>query len=92
MLPTFTAPYSQNNFFYPAPGGRPVSGKKRPGTASRKANMQFGMPKRSGAAPKNPSALDLDVSKMRPRIINQERERLYDDAMKQKTTYTLHGI
>lgn len=26
------------------------------------------------------------MSRMRPRIINQERERLYDDAMKQKIT------
>lgn len=30
--------------------------------------------------------MELDVSRMRPRIINQERERLYDDAMKQKIT------
>lgn len=35
---------------------------------------------------KNPSTLDLEVSRMRPRIIHQERERLYDDAMKQKIT------
>ena len=68
MLPTFIAPYSQNNFFYPAPG-RPVSGKKRPGTASRKNNVGFAV-KKSVGGPKNPSTLDLDVSKMRPRIIH----------------------
>ena len=28
--------------------------------------------------------MDLDVQKLRPRKINQERERLYDDVMKQK--------
>jgi hypothetical protein len=33
---------------------------------------------------KNPSALDLEVQKLRPKVINQERERLYDDALKQK--------
>ena len=44
--------------------------------------MQFGNKKVFGS--KNPSTLDLEVSRMRPRIINQERERLYDDAMKHK--------
>jgi len=28
------------------------------------------------------SHIDLEVSKLRPRIIHQERERLYDDVMK----------
>lgn len=45
--------------------------------------LQFGQHKKSFVS-KNPSAIDLEVSKLRPRIINQERERLYDDAMRQK--------
>lgn len=28
--------------------------------------------------------MDLEVSRMRPRNIKQERERLYDDAMREK--------
>lgn len=32
------------------------------------------------------SHLDLEVSKLRPRVIHQERERLYDDVMKQRMT------
>ena len=43
--------------------------------------MQFGNVKKSFGS-KNPSTLDLEVSRMRPRIIHQEREKLYDDAMK----------
>lgn len=35
---------------------------------------------------KNPSTIDLEISRMRPRIVTQERERLYDDALKQKMT------
>ena len=30
------------------------------------------------------SQIDLEVNKLRPRVIHQERERLYDDVMKQK--------
>ena len=68
--------------------------KKRPTTASRRNQnvIQFGAPnggsqmKKGQFGSKNPSTLELDVSRMRPRIINQERERLYDDAMKQKIT------
>ena len=44
--------------------------------------MQFGFSKKLGY--KNPSTLDLDVSRMRPRVIRQERERLYDDALREK--------
>lgn len=34
--------------------------------------------------------MDLEVSKLRPRIVHQERERLYDDVMRQRmTTNTL---
>ena len=32
------------------------------------------------------SQIDLEVNKLRPRIIHQERERLYDDVMKQRMT------
>jgi hypothetical protein len=67
-----------------------VGTKRRPTTANRN-NLKFGGA--SGApnagaggkrlfGSKNPSTLDLEVSRMRPRVINQERERLYDDAMK----------
>lgn len=57
--------------------------KKRPITANRvRNNMQFGFSKKLGY--KNPSTLDLDVSRMRPRVIRQERERLYDDALREK--------
>ncbi len=59
--------------------------KKRPTTASRGNNIQFGNAKKTFGS-KNPSTLDLEVSRMRPKIIHQERERLYDDAMKQKIT------
>ena len=30
------------------------------------------------------SQIELEVSKLRPRVIHQERERLYDDVMKQR--------
>ena len=32
------------------------------------------------------SQIDLEVHKLRPRVIHQERERLYDDVMKQRMT------
>lgn len=67
MPPTFIAPYSQNNFFYPAPG-RPMSGKKRPMTGQRK-NLGI-IPTKKSLQPKNPNTLDLEVSRMRPRIIH----------------------
>lgn len=59
--------------------------KKRPPTANRRMNIPVGGAKKTFGS-KNPSTIDLEVSRMRPRIINQERERLYDDAMKQKMT------
>lgn len=30
--------------------------------------------------------MDIEVSKLRPRVVQQERERLYDDVMKQRIT------
>ena len=32
------------------------------------------------------SQIDLEISKLRPRVIHQERERLYEDVMKQRMT------
>jgi hypothetical protein len=60
--------------------------KKRPTTANRiRNNVGFGVVSKKAAYPsKNPSTLDLEVSRMRPRNIKQERERLYDDALRQK--------
>jgi hypothetical protein len=44
--------------------------KKRPTTASRRNNIQFGVNKKSFFGSKNPSTIDLEVSRLRPRIIN----------------------
>ena len=44
-------------------------GKKRPTTANRRNNMQFGIIKKSFGS-KNPSTLDLEVSRLRPRIVH----------------------
>lgn len=38
---------------------------------------------------KNPSTMDLEVLKMRPKNIRQERERLYDDVLRNKMTSNL---
>ena len=80
--------------------GKPT--KRRPGTAGRKAQLNFGkklgLPQAAvpgthqimlGQVPstaKANSQLDLEVYKLRPRVIHQERERLYDDVMKQRMT------
>ena len=82
-------------------------GKRRPGTAGRKAQLNFG--KKGGLAlqmaqpmsmllgqgpntAKASSQIELEVTKLRPRVIHQERERLYDDVMKQRmTTNNLNG-
>ena len=82
--------------FYPQPlimqGAK--SQKRRPGTAGRKAQLNFGkklglqssQPPAMPISTKASSHIDLEVSKLRPRIIHQERERLYDDVMKQRMT------
>lgn len=85
------APFPQGNFFYPPSGQQQInigSGiRKRPTTANRSNNNKFGeVGGKKVFSSKNPSSLDLEVSRMRPRHINQEREKLYDDAMKQKIT------
>jgi hypothetical protein len=61
-----------------------MGAKKRPITASRRNQGQFGIKKSFGA--KNPSTLELEQNRMRPRIINQEREKLYDENQKNKKT------
>ena len=85
-------------YFYPqanmVAGGK--GAKRRPGTASRKnqANFQkkqgFGAVQASLGGPplsaKAASHIDLEVNKLRPRVIQQERERLYDDVMRQRMT------
>lgn len=73
-----------------------TKGKRRPGTASRKAQLNFGKKLGYGALQAgNPNApmsakagslIDLEISKLRPKNVQQERERLYDDVMKQRMT------
>ena len=75
-----------------------AKGKRRPGTASRKAQLNFGKKLGYGAVQSiagNPNApmsakaaslIDLEISKLRPKNVQQERERLYDDVMKQRMT------
>ena len=77
-------------------GNKPA--RRRPGTAGRKQQLQFGKKMTALAAGsqqfigqlpstgKNQSQIDLEVNKMRPRVIHQERERLYEDVMKQRMT------
>lgn len=35
---------------------------------------------------KNPSSIDLELSKIRGKVINLDKERLYDDVMKSRIT------
>lgn len=68
--------------------------KKRPITANRVRNNfhHFNHSKRNPPGPnfnKNQSSLDLEVSRMRPRNIKVERERLYDEALREKMTANL---
>lgn len=44
--------------------------KKRPTTASRRNNVVIGASKKGAFGSKNPSILDLEISRMRPKIIN----------------------
>ena len=74
--------------------------KRRPGTAGRKNQLNFGKKlgihhntMSSGQVPGHPSTVksinshpSIDVAKLRPKVIHQERERLYDDVMKQRVT------
>lgn len=68
----------------------PRQAKRRPATAGRRAQFTFGEKKGGlGNQPlttKAASLIDLEVSKLRPRIVQQERERLYDDVMRQRLT------
>lgn len=89
QMGAYTAPYSQGGGFYTVQNNGGMIIKKRPITANKRnlggINYQFG-PKKSIAQNKNPSSLDLEISRMRPKIINLERERLYDDNLRQKIT------
>lgn len=74
------------------------STKRRPGTAGRKAHLSFGkklglgpsvmqqpsMPQMNLSSKASNSHVSLDIYRMRPRIIQKERERLYDDVLAQK--------
>lgn len=67
--------------------------KRRPGTAGRRAQFKFAKGFQSvnnqGIAPISAKAsnfMDIEISKLRPNKVNQERERLYDDVMKQRMT------
>lgn len=69
----YAAPYVQGGFYQAIPQGGTAlnNGKKRPTTASRRGNglLQFGTQKKSFGS-KNPSTLDLEISKLRPRLVN----------------------
>ena len=78
--------------FYPAQQIN-KSLKRRPGTAGRR--QQFKLPKgfqsinNNLVAPVSAKAsnfMEIQISKLRPNKVNQERERLYDDVMKQRMT------
>ena len=74
-----------------APPSNKSGAKRRPGTAGRRnttgrravvsssSNAIVSIPITPGKLP-----VDIEVSKFRPRIVQQERERLYDDVMRQR--------
>jgi hypothetical protein len=73
--------------FYPPPSAKP--GKRRPGTANKrnlKVPKGFSSVHHVGPISAKAGAMDAQISKMRPIRVNQERERLYDDVMKQRMT------
>ena len=86
MIGAFNAgqPYVNNGYYQAGPQVGNYLQKKRPTTASRRNNVQFGVINKKQFGSKNPSTIDLEISRLRPRIIHQEREKLFDDAMKQK--------
>ena len=60
-------------------------GKKRPGTGTRRNQLiQHLANNKRSFANKNPSTMELEVHRLRPKLFVQDRERLFDDAMKQK--------
>ena len=99
-----TSGYSQQALgaggFYPQAGlmmsgrqGGKSTGRRRPGTAGRKAKLNFGNKlqglvqhsQSSAVIAKAASVANLNlqtVAKLRPKFVQQERERLYDDVMK----------
>ena len=39
-----------------------------------------------GFPSKNPSTMELEVSRLRPKVVRQDKERLFDDVMRSKIT------
>lgn len=84
-MPQF--PHQQQQPYFHSPQQAQIVMKKRPITANRLRNNMLGLSKKQTYFPaqnKNQSSIDLEVSRMRPKNIKQERERLYDDALRQK--------
>ena len=76
-----------------------VRGRRRPGTAGRKSKAgKFSIVTQQAFIGGNSGqqlvpvidaktvAIEQDVIRLRPRIVHQERERLFDDVMKQRMT------
>lgn len=62
-----------------------LSFKKRPNTGIRKLPLfQFGNLKKAINVSKIPSSMESDANRIKPRNFMVDRERLFDDAMKQK--------
>ncbi len=84
----------QNGHFLQQIAPKPPTGtKRRPNTASRRNQLAFN-PKKSSKPFNNVnstgsikgSTRDTDSSKLRPKVINQDPEKLYEDVMKHKVT------
>lgn len=79
-----------------APNERRSSQRKRPGTAGRKAQLSlkkkmglYAVPTQASVqhvpmSAKAANQIDVEIHRLRPRKIFQERERLYDDVIKHK--------
>ena len=72
------------------------SQKRRPGTAGRRNPFKFAKgfqsvngPSIAPVSAKANNIIEMEISKLRPNKVNQERERLYDDVMKQRMTTNL---
>eukprot|EP00347_Sterkiella_histriomuscorum_P007882 403347201 len=64
-----------------------MSFKKRPNTGNRRNQMlQFALNKKSFISKNPSSAADTEYSRLRPKNLVLDRERLFDDAIKQKIT------
>mmetsp|Transcript_28977 Transcript_28977/g.27932 ORF Transcript_28977/g.27932 Transcript_28977/m.27932 type:complete len:216 (+) Transcript_28977:280-927(+) len=61
--------------------------KTRPITGGRRNNGNLAT---KGFPSKNPSTMDLDVSRLRPKVVRVEREKLFDDVLKQKVAINIY--